>query len=511
MKTNFTEVLIVGSGFGGAVPALRFATAGFSTIVIEKGPKIDPYRDFKQTQDPKYLLKYLKNLKGKNISLNYVEGQGGGSGFYEMVSLRAPSLIFEQKDEDGQRLWPKDISRKSLDPHYTTGEEMLNVHQIAAKDVPKTGLVFSSLMRNLGYSVDRARYAVKDCMDSGRCVTGCIYGAKQSLLLNYIPMAIKAGARFDSDLDAISITPLRGFNSPGNTIFHENKRHYNYEVLCRNTESGEQILYRTKILFLAGGTVGTAKLLLASKEFLPQLSKETGKNIAFNGSVKIAGIIPEEYPDADLFTGRSHPGMVSYQFVDSNKIMISSGKPLPLQLFGVARITSKGGKGKKEYWGKNHVELMKKLRKRIIFLIAQGMTPPSAKISLRKNGKLKLSLEITESLKNYYESTKNLLGSIITRNGGKLLNIDFLDGKGSPVKGTNFTSSHQVGSCRMSDSKMNGVVDSMGEIFDYPGIFITDGSAIPSSLIVNSSLTILANAERITEKVLDRYLKFKAA
>ncbi len=67
MKTQFTEVLIIGSGFGGAVPALRLAKAGFSTTIIDKGPQIDPYNDFVQTQDPKYLLKYLKTLKGKNI------------------------------------------------------------------------------------------------------------------------------------------------------------------------------------------------------------------------------------------------------------------------------------------------------------------------------------------------------------------------------------------------------------------------------------------------------------
>ena len=139
------------------------------------------------------------------------------------------------------------------------------------------------------------------------------------------------------------------------------------------------------------------------------------------------------------------------------------------------------------------------------------MTPPSARIRLRSNGKLKLSLDITDSLKSYYESTKKLLESIITRNGGQLLNIDFLNGNGSTIKGTHFTSSHQVGSCRMSESKKDGVIDTMGEIFDYPGIFITDGSAIPSSMIVNSSLTILANAERITANILKKYLKPKMA
>ena len=55
-----TDVLIIGSGFGAAAPALRLAHAGFRVVMVEKGPHIDPLRDFRQTQDPKYLLRYLK-------------------------------------------------------------------------------------------------------------------------------------------------------------------------------------------------------------------------------------------------------------------------------------------------------------------------------------------------------------------------------------------------------------------------------------------------------------------
>ncbi len=62
-----------------------------------------------------------------------------------------------------------------------------------------------------------------------------------------------------------------------------------------------------------------------------------------------------------------------------------------------------------------------------------------------------------------------------------------------------------IGSCRMADSKNNGVVDAFGEVFDYPGIFITDGAAIPTSLAVNSSLTILANAERVAYHLVEKF------
>jgi choline dehydrogenase-like flavoprotein len=86
MRVIETDVLVIGSGFGAAAPALRLAEAGHSVTMIEKGPRINPFKDFKQTQDPKYLLTYLKGMSGDNLSVTYGEALGGGSGFYEMVS-----------------------------------------------------------------------------------------------------------------------------------------------------------------------------------------------------------------------------------------------------------------------------------------------------------------------------------------------------------------------------------------------------------------------------------------
>ncbi len=208
MQPIETDVLIIGSGFGAAAPALRLARAGLRVPVIEKGPRIDPLKDFRQTSDPRYLLKYLKSMSSHHLSLTYAEAMGGGSGFYEMVSLRAPSIVFRQTDEAGRRLWPAGLDRRALDPYYDRAEEMLHVTQIPVEKVPKTGLVFALMMKNLGYSCDRARYAERGCVGSGFCVTGCIYGAKQSLLLNYLPQAVEAGAVVETDVEALSIRPL---------------------------------------------------------------------------------------------------------------------------------------------------------------------------------------------------------------------------------------------------------------------------------------------------------------
>src|SRR5207248_6716583 len=243
MQTVHTDVLIVGTGFGAAAPALRLAEAGAKVVMVEKGPRVQT-ADFRQTSDPQYLLKYIKGAPGDHLSLTYAEALGGGSGFYEMVSLRAPSLVSDQVDAQGRRPWPAGLDRSTLDPYYDVAERMLHVSQIPLEEVPKTGLVFAQLMRNLGYSVDRARYAVRGCQGSGFCVTGCIYGAKQSLFLNYLPQAVAASAEIETDLEALSIESLPGVHR-GRARLLANLP-YRYQVLCRR-RAGE----REQVRFVA--------------------------------------------------------------------------------------------------------------------------------------------------------------------------------------------------------------------------------------------------------------------
>ncbi len=508
MKTINTEALIIGSGFGAAAPALRLSQAGLQVLMLEKGNDVVPERDFKHTQGPKYLLHYLKGLSNDAIGFTYAEALGGGSGFYEMVSLRAPEKTFDQFDTDNKRLWPAGITRSTLDPFYDLAEEMLHVEQIGVNEIPKSGIAFATLMKNLGYSCDRARYAVKGCIGSGFCVTGCLFGAKQSLHYNYLPQATSHGVQIMTDSEVLSVRtlPIDFMPPTGSTL---GQLPYRYEVYCRNTKEGDKFRVNAKLVILGAGTIGTAKLLLNSRQYLPRLSRHVGKNIAFNGSVKTAGLLPDGFIEGDMLTGRSHPGMISYHFFDSLGITVSSAKPLPLDVAASVHLTVAGEAGT-AYWGQQHVELMKLYRRKMIVLYALGLTPPCAEIRQTGPDKFEPQLEITPAIRTYYEQTKGLLHSILTKNGCKILKAKSIDGEGKEYGDIHFTTTHMIGSCRMADSKSNGVTDAFGEVFDYPGLFISDGAAIPASLAVNSSLTILANAERVAAHMARRFGRAKA-
>lgn len=504
MSSKATDVLIVGTGFGAASPALRLARAGFKVTMIEKGPRIDPLKDFRQTSDPAYLMKYLKGLGGDHLSVTYAEALGGGSGFYEMVSLRAPSLAFEQRDAAGVALWPAGVDRRALDPYYDVAEEMLHVTQIPLDQVPKSGLVFAMMMKRLGYSCDRARYAERGCVGSGFCVTGCVYGAKQSLLLNYLPQAVASGATIETEHEALAVTALCNVQRTAGAGRLRDIP-YRYEVVCRHTASGREHSYRARIVILAGGTIGTAALLLASRPHLSFLSEHVGRNIAFNGSVKAAGLLPDGFPDGDMFTGRTHPGMISYHFLESHGITVSAVKAMPLQLIAGTRLRMDGDPRQPAWWGEAHVDLMKQARRRLIALYAIGLTPPAARLELEPGGKPWLALDPDPALERYRQRTREVLRSILRDNGCRLVDAEFVARDGTPHDEFYFSTAHHVGSCRMADAKDQGVVDRWGAVFDYPGLYVSDGAAIPSSLAVNTSLTILANAERVAAELLRRY------
>lgn len=505
MRTVHTDALVVGSGFGAAAPALRLAEAGLGVTILEKGERVERH-DFRLTQDPKYLLRYLRGLSTRRLSLTYAEALGGGSGFYEMVSLRAPSATFEQRDASGRPLWPEAVSRRALDPYYDIAERMLRVEQVPAEQVPRTGLVFSLLMKNLGYSCDRARYAVRNCVGSGFCVTGCVFGAKQSLHVNYLPQAVAAGAVIEC---GTAVEAIEALEPPGGDRRARRIGELPWRYAVTAVRGVERIRYVAKVVVLAAGTVGTARLLLASRLGLPALGRHVGRHVSFNGSVKVAGLLPDAIPDADMYTGRTHPGMVSYEFLATHGMTVAAGKALPLLATAGARLRLEGS-APDDWWGPARDDLMRQYRRRVICLLGLGYSPAAGRIRLRPDGSAALECPDAPDLRAYHDRATTLLSDILRRNGCRLLETDWLDRAGRPHPAPHFSTTHQLGSARMADRAADGVVDPAGEAFGHAGLYVCDGAALPSALAVNTSLTILANAERVAAGILDR-LRLRAA
>ena len=503
METLRTEVLVIGSGFGAAAPALRLARSGFEVLMIEKGPEIVPARDFRQTQDPQYLLRYIKSVRGDNVNYTYAEGLGGGSGFYESVSLRAPTIAFDQRDSTGALLWPGSLSRQRMNPYYEIAERMMSVSQLALRDIPRSGLAFALLMKRLGYCVDRVPYSIRGCVGHSFCVAGCVSGAKVTVHTPYLAPAVRAGMRIITGLEARRVRILCHEEAADSRLISEIP--YRYEVQCYDEARGSSLSVEAKILILAGGTVGTARLLLNSRAGLPALSSEIGKNISVNGTVKSLGILPEDFIKGDMFTGLSHPGLISYQFLSSRGITISTSKPLPVDAVSYANLFLEGERRIPSWWGQAKVDLMKLYRRRAIVLYALGLTSPTASLRLRRGGEMVAQFSMGDEFRAYYRETLALLHSILRRRGARVAHIRIIDAQGVEYEDLHTTTAHMTGSCRMGEDPSRAVVDASGEVFHCKGMYITDGSAIPSALAVNPYLTILANAERVGDLLRHTY------
>lgn len=484
-----TDALVVGSGFGASVLAARLSGAGWNVLVLEKGSR----PDFRRTQSPSYLRRYLKSASSRTLGLTWAEALGGGSGFYEMVSLRAPSLAFE----DG---WPAGLSRAALDPYYARAERELHVTQIEAGDVPRTGLVFARMLRELGHAAERARYAVRDCPGSGFCVSGCVFGAKQTLLDSYLRQAERTGAVIRCNAEVVSVSPRLDLV---NDLRAQARRGDVDAVPLRwQARLADGTVARARFVFVGAGTVGSAALLLRSG--LPRISGALGRHVSFNGSVKRAALLPADWPGGDMYTGRSHPGIVTYDFLASHGVVLTAVKALPIQAV-TARLRMPGETARARRMGAAHVEMMRLFRRRVLVVAAFGLTPGTAAISVDESGRPRVALTPSAELRAYESRTRALLDSLFTRAGFTPLDAEWLDGEGGVLAGLHFSTAHQLGSCRMADDPAHGVVDADGEVFHYPGLFVCDGAAIPGALAVNPSLTIAANAERIAERVLRRY------
>lgn len=288
------DVLIAGSGFGGAITAYRLAelyrAAGAdprAIHVLERGQRYG-HTDFRQSMDIDHLSDVYTLIQGQGAQVVTANAVGGGSNLYLAASLRAPTETFERRDRrpgDGpeRRMWPRAISRRTLDPYYSRVEHGLRVNQPGWDQVSKSGGLWAATLAAGGHTCDRVPLAIspKRCANVKWCHTGCVFGAKNSLITNYLPSAERLGVRIRPNLQVESVR-------------QSSARPYRYIVTAsvmdnsgaqptRAPKPGQTVDIECKVLVLATGAMGNAPILMRSQRDLPALSGELGKHLGSNG------------------------------------------------------------------------------------------------------------------------------------------------------------------------------------------------------------------------------------
>jgi choline dehydrogenase-like flavoprotein len=513
------DVCIVGSGFGGSIAAWRLAelyrAAGEDPgriVVLERGRRFG-HTDFRQSMDIEHLSAVYGLIQGQGAQIVVGNLVGGGSNLYLAASLRAPSETFERTDHhpsDGpaRRMWPKRLSRKSLDRYYGRAEAALRVHQPGWNEVSKSGGLWAAALHDAGHSCDRVPVAIDAgrCVDAKWCHTGCIFGAKNSVITNYLGAAEGAG---------VEVRPLHQVDS----VSLSNARPYRYKVRGVRVDPGTKqsagsfTEIEAKVVILAAGAMGSPPILMRSRAQLPGLSPHIGKHLGVNGDhiaaaefsrKRVRRVLGLDYDDFykgkpittmsyDWFAGRPGPNRDGTRFT-----------LLEIFLSQLTNFLYDDGRGERNgdpsWWGREKKRSVSTWSRHIELLAMVEDThdgeffavPPAGNGHVQPNGGPigvgTFAYRFSPQSTRIREEANEAMRSIVERKGiGKLLEL-------TETRGA--YASHPLGGCRMADEISLGVTDHRCEVFGYEGLFCMDSSAIPTSLGVNPSLTISAVCER---------------
>ncbi|MFF3313765.1 GMC family oxidoreductase N-terminal domain-containing protein [Streptomyces sp. NPDC002952] len=512
MSVQLTDVLVVGSGFGGAIPAYYLAAGGARVTVLERGPRRTT-ADFEQSLRLGTYNKIVDVIQGDGISVVAGNCVGGGSVVYFAASLRAPSFVFERRGGSGRRVWPAALTRAGLDPWYDRVEEALPVTRTGWNDVSYAGGVLAAACRRAGRTCNPVPVAV----DTARCVncnwmlSGCRFDAKRSLLLNYLPAAEAHGAviRPLHEVQAVAPSPLPGYRYVVTSLVLDPD-----DYGC--TAQAEVI--HAKLVVLAAGAVGTPVLLQRSALLLGGVPGAVGHYFSGNGDrVSVAEV--DEDKARDLL-GLSRPDGSAYR-------ALPVGRPITTATY--------------DYLDPTAPEFTRFTLQQIYFppvvnVLAQAAGPSgwfgTGKRALRARWSSWLTtLAMTEDDNEGTFAAPPPTGSFVrlapglgrgtmayhptvrTRRGwdradGALREILERDGLAGvrpwseAVAGS--VTAHPLGSVRLGDDPATSALTDRHELRGHPGLFVTDGAAVPTSLTVNPSLTIAALAERAVPAIAER-------
>ncbi len=526
MQEDFDfDWLVIGSGFGGSVSALRLSEKDYRVGVLECGKRFADDEFPKSTGDfRRYFWRPKLGMKGifrlttfRDVAVVSGCGVGGGSLGYANTLYVPPKQFFEDRQWAGVEDW-----ESALAPHYAEAQRMLGVVQNEHDDPA------DQLLRELGEHLGVADTYKKTpvgvffgepgktvpdpffggegpdrtgCLLSGRCMVGCPNGAKNTLVKNYLHLAEKRGAKIAPERTVVDVRPLgKGDGSEG------------YEV--ETIRSGSWIrrnrqVHRARGVVVSAGPLGTNLLLQRCRlgGSLPRISGRLGELVRTNSEAILAVTVPKDYPD-DLtkrvaITSSIYPDpythieTVSYG-EDGNSmsrlytLLVGDGTRLtrPLKLLG--QIARHPGRFAKLLFGRDWS------RRTIILLVMQTLDSAMALRPKRGPfGTMWLSTEQDPERPNpTFIPVANQAAEWFAKRTGGVAQSSVVEALFNTP-----TTAHILGGAVIGADASRGVVDAHQCVFGYENLLVCDGSAIPANVGVNPSLTITALAEHAMSHV----------
>ncbi len=526
------DYVIIGSGFGGSVSAMRLTEKGYKVLVLERGRR---YRDedFPKTNWNIWKYLWLPALRCfgimefsmlKDVLVLHGDGVGGGSLMYGNVLMEPDDVYFNQPG------WKKVTDWKStLKPFYPLARYMLGVNQSQKRWKADKVLMQIAEEAGVGDTFQTTEVGVffgegskegeevpdpyfggegprrKSCIYCGGCMVGCRYNAKNSLVKNYLYFAEKWGAEVWPECEVHDIQPLDKAQ-PGGA---------RYQVAYRKTTAWlnkpERVVHARNVI-VSAGTLGTNRLLFKCREItksLPKISGQLGKKVRTNSETLFASLnrdFSTNFSEGLAITSVFQPDQVTavepVRYPEGSSFirllagpLIKPGGSIPTRIL---RTLSTALLHPIDFL-RNYFSL-DWAHRTTIFLVMQiednqiHLELGRSFLTLFRRNLVSES-DVEKTIPNTIE-----IGQRITKQFAKTTN-------GVPLSSIHEslfdvpTTAHLLGGCAIARSEEEGVLDLDCQVFNYPGLYVVDGSIVPANPGINPSLTITAMAEYAMSRV----------
>ncbi|MCD9153826.1 GMC family oxidoreductase [Aeromicrobium duanguangcaii] len=510
------DVVIVGSGFGGSVSALRLTEKGYKVLVLESGRR---FADDQFAKNSWHLREYLwapklgcYGIQRINLLRNSLvlagAGVGGGSLVYANTLYEPLDPFYEDPAWSHITDWKSELA-----PYYDQAKRMLGVNPVAQMTPADT--VVKEAADRLGYG-DSFHFAPvgvlfgedegqdvgdpyfggvgpsrRTCINCGECMSGCRHNAKNTLVKNYLYLAEQAGAEVRELTTVFDVRPIAGGG---------------YEVHSKSTKPwrGKQPVIRAEQVVFSAASLGTQRLLhrLRDSGSLPNISDRLGLLTRTNSEALMGSVAMHrevDYTRGVAITSSIHPDATTH--IEP----VRYGKGSNVMMF-VQMVLSTDGSGTDEpslkTVAKNILKLGPRLPKlydafhwserTVIALVMQARDNSITTYTKRRlfgGRKMTTKQGTGEPNPTYIASAHRAVTEM----------ADYMDGVPGGIVtepiGIPMTA-HFLGGCAIGDSPQTGVIDPYQRLYGHEGLHVIDGAAITANLGVNPSLTITAQAER---------------
>ena len=481
------DVVVVGSGAGGAVVAATLAEAGANVVVVEEGPQVDARRDFSGPVFRRFEKMCRDNATSliwgrPPIPLPLGRVVGGTTVVNSGTCFRAPDRVLRRWETEfgvaGARL-------DELDPHYAEIEEFLNVRPVPWELLGANGMAAHKGAVALGYSGGPLLRNIADCHGCGQCAFGCPTDAKQAMHVSFLPRAFRAGARVYSRcrVDRIVMNEGKAAGVEASLLGPDDRRRGGVRVDARQ-------------VVVSAGAIHTPALLDASR--VPDPSGQTGRNLRIHPATGVAGLFDEGWVS---WKGTLQSYYID-EFFDTHELMFEATTAVP----GVAAgsVSGIGAEAMAELGGMSRLATLgfyvSDTSAGRVHRLGNRRVAATYRLNAVDTKRMGIGLAKSAEVLLAAGAQRVHVGLPGIKHVSSRADLELLERKVRPDH-LRLTAFHPMGTVRMGRDPERTVVDSYGRHHAVDRLWVADASVFPSCVAVNPQMTIMAFAKRTALRV----------